>query len=77
MTKATSEAVQDLVDHLHQVSHKYSLCINVDKTKIMASDGIECCRLIQNEQLEQVDMFLYLGSLTTKDGECTTEFRTR
>jgi len=31
----------------------------------------------QNEQLEQVDTFPYLGSLITEDGECTTEFRTR
>ena len=33
--------------------------------------------LIQNELLEQMDMFPYLGSLITEDGECTTEFRTR
>ena len=36
-----------------------------------------CRILIQNEQLEQVDTFPYLGSLITEDGECTTEFRTR
>ena len=48
-----------------------------DKTKVMASDGIACRILIQNELLEQVDTFPYLGSLITKDGECTTEFRTR
>jgi len=55
---------------------KYSLLINVDKTKIMASNGIVCCILIQNEQLEQVNMFPYLGSLITEDDECTTEFHT-
>jgi len=33
--------------------------------------------LIQNELLEQVDTFPYLGSPITVDGECTTEFRTR
>ena len=33
--------------------------------------------LIQNEQLEQVDTFPYIGSMITEDGECTTEFRTR
>ena len=33
-------------------------------------------RVVQNEQLEQVDTFPYLGSLITEDGECTTEFRT-
>ena len=59
------------------ISRKYSLLINVDKTKVMASDGITCRILIQNELLEQVDTFPYLGSLITEDGECTTEFRTR
>jgi len=43
----------------------------------MASDGIACHIFIQNEQLEQVDTFTYLGSLITEDDECTTEFRTR
>ena len=33
--------------------------------------------LIQNEQLEQVDTFPYIGSMITEEGECTTEFRTR
>jgi len=66
------------VDRLDRVSRKYSLLIKVDKTKVTASDGIVCRILIQNELLEQVDTFPYLGSsLTTEDGECTTEFRTR
>ena len=72
--------LQELVDRLDRVSHEYSLLtllINVNKTKVMASDGIACRILIQNELLEQVDVFPYLGSLITKDGECTTEFRTR
>jgi len=75
---ATSETeLQELMDRLDRVSRKYSLLINVDKTKVMASDGIACRILIQNELLEQVDTFPYLGSLIIKDGECTTEFRTR
>jgi len=75
---ATSEAeLQELVDRLDRVSYKCSLLINVDKTKVMASDGIACHILIQNEQLEQVDTFPYLGSLITEDGECMMEFRTR
>jgi len=66
---ATSEAeLQELVDHLDRVSCKYSLLINVDKTKVMASDGIAWRILIQNELglLEQVDKFPYIGSLITK-----------
>jgi len=52
---ATSEAeLQELVDRLDRVSHKYSLLIrpNVDKTKVMARDVIVCHILIQNEQLK-------------------------
>ena len=45
---ATLEAeLQELVDRLDRVSRKYSLLINVDKTKVMASDGIVCRILIQ------------------------------
>jgi len=40
---ATSEAeLQELVDRVDRVSRRYSLLINVDKTKVMASDGIAC-----------------------------------
>jgi len=52
---ATSEAeLQELVDRLDRVSHKYSLLINVDKNKVMARDGIACRILIQNKQVEPV-----------------------
>ena len=72
---ATSEAELQELEKIRtdRVSRKYSLLINVDKTKVMASDGIACRILIQNEQLEQVDTFSYLGSLITEDVECTTE----
>jgi len=64
---ATSEAeLQELVDRLDRVSCKNGLLINVNKTKVMASDGIACRILIQNEQLEQVVTFPYLGSLITE-----------
>ena len=69
--------LQELVDCLDRVSRRYSLLINIDKTRVMANDGIVCRILIQNEQLAQVTMFPYLGSVITEDGECTTEFRTR
>jgi len=47
---AASEAeLQELVDRSDRVSRKYSVLINVDKTKVMASDGIACRMLIQND----------------------------
>ena len=65
---ATSEAeLQELVDRLDRVSRKYNLLINIDKTKEIESDSIACRILIQNEQLEQENMFLYLGSTVTRD----------
>jgi len=68
MTTSTSDAeLQELVDRLDRVSRKHSLLINIDKTKVMASDGITCCILIRNEQLEHVYTFLYFGSLITED----------
>jgi len=75
---ATTETeLQELVDRLDRVSRRYSLLINIDKTNVMASDGIARRILIQNEQLAQVNTFPYLGYLIMEDGECTTEFRTR
>ena len=53
------------------------ILINVDKTNVMvlmASDGIACCILIQNKQLEHVNTFPYLGSLIAEDGQCTTVY---
>ena len=47
------------------------------KTNLDFTEGIACRILIQNELLEQVDTFQYLGSLITEDGECTTDFCTR
>ena len=75
---ATSEAeLQEFVDRLDRVSRRYSLLIHIDKTKVMASDGIPCCILIQMNDWREVNKFPYLGSLITGDGECTTEFCTR
>ena len=49
--------LQELVDRLDRVSRRYSLLINIDKTKVTACDGIACRILIQNEQLVQVNTF--------------------
>ena len=52
---ATSEAeLQELEDCLDRVSRKYNILMNVNKTKVMASDVITYHIIIQNEQLEQV-----------------------
>jgi len=47
--------------------------LDVDKTKVMASNGIACHILNHNEQL----WIHSRESLITEYGECTTEFCTR
>ena len=78
---AISEAeLQELVDRLDRVSRKYILLINVDKTKAMASDSIACRILMQcrmSNWSRWIRSRIYLGSLITEDGDCTTKFRTK
>ena len=63
--------LQELVNRLDHVSKIYSLLINTDKTKTMASP------VLSGIQLGQVDTFPYLGSKITEDAECTKEIRAR
>jgi len=71
---ATSEAeLQELVDRLDRVSREYSLRINIDKTKVMASDGI-ACRIYS---FRMNNLSRWIRSLVTEDSQCTTEFGTR
>ena len=56
---ATEEELQDLIN---RVSKKYDQ-MNVDETKTMATNGRHCRIFIDNEAVEKVDKFSYLGSL--------------
>ena len=70
--------LQELVTRLDTVSrNKYGMHINIDKTKILAKDGMPCCITIQNLQLEQVNTFSYLGSLIAEDATSREDIRSR
>jgi hypothetical protein len=73
----TEMELQDLVNRLDSVSKRYSLLINVDKTKTMATNGATCSIQINSDTLEQVIVFPYLGSLITDDSECSKEIHAR
>lgn len=60
--------LQELTDRLDWVSRKFNLT-NVDKIKVMGSDGAACHIWIQGIQLEQVDTFPYLGAVITEDAK--------
>ena len=52
----------------------YSLKLNVQKTKIMASVPITSCE-IDGETVETMSDFIFLGSKITADGDCSHEIK--
>ena len=57
-------------------SEKVGLKLNIQKTKIMASSPITS-RQIDRETSETVTDFIFLGSKTTADGDCSHEIKRR
>ena len=57
-------------------SEKVALKLNIQKTKIMASDPITSCE-IDGETVETVADFIFLGSKITADGDCSHEIKRR
>ena len=55
-------------------SEKVGLQINIQKTKIMASGSITSWQ-IENEIVEAVAHFIFLGSKITADGDCSHEIK--
>jgi hypothetical protein len=72
--------LQRLINELNQHSEESNMKINVKKTKAMriskSGEGIISLYL-NNQQIEQVKKFKYLGSIITADGRCQEEIRTR
>ena len=56
-------------------SEKVGLKLNIQKTKIMASDPITSWQ-IDGEAMETVAEFIFLGSKITADGDCSHEIKT-
>ena len=57
-------------------SEKVGLKLNIQKTKIMASDLITSWQ-IDGETVETVSDFIFLGSKITADGGCSHEIKRR
>ena len=55
-------------------SEKVGLKLNIQKTKIMASDPIISWQ-IDGETVETVADFIFLGSKITVDGDCSHEIK--
>ena len=66
--------LKSLLMKVKEESEKVGLKLNIQKTKIMASDPITSWQ-IDGETVETVRDFIFLGSKITADGDCSHEFK--
>ena len=78
-TTLMAESEEELKSILMKVkveSERVGLKLNIQKTKIMASGPIISWE-IDGETVETVSDFIFLGSKTTSDGDCSHEIKRR
>ena len=72
---AESEELKSLLMKVKEETEKVGLKLNVQKTKIMSSGPITSWQ-INEETIETVRDFIFLGSKITTDGDCSHEIKT-
>ena len=70
----SKEELKSLLIKVTEESEKAGLKLNIQKTKIMASSPITS-RQIDGETMETVTDFIFLGSKTTAEGDCSHEIK--
>ena len=75
MTESEEEP-KSLLMKVREESEKVGLKLNIQKTKIMASDPITSWQ-IDGEIIETVGDFIFLGSKITADSDCSHEIKRR
>ena len=68
------EELKSLLMKVKEESEKAGLKLNIQKTKIMASDPMTSWE-IDGETVETVSDFIFLGSEITADGDCSHEIK--
>ena len=72
----SEEELKSLLMKVKVESEKVGLKLHIQKTKIMASGPIISWE-IDGETMETVTDFIFLGSKTTVDGDCSHEIKRR
>ena len=70
----SEEELKSLLMKLKQESEKFGLKLNIQKTKIMASSPMTSWQ-IDGKKMEIRGDFIFLGSKTTEDGDCSHEIK--
>ena len=68
-TNLMTESLKILLMKMKEESEKAALKLSIQKTEIMASDPITSWQ-IDGEKVETVQIFIFLGSKITVDGDC-------
>ena len=72
--KAESEELKSLLMKVKEECEKVGLKLNIQKTKIMASNPITSWQ-IEGETMEIARDFIFLGSQITTDADCSHEIK--
>ena len=72
----SEEELKSLLMKVKEESEKVGLKLNVQKTKIMASDPITSWK-IDGKTMETVTDFIFLGSKITAGHDCSHEIKRR
>ena len=72
----SEEELRSLLMRVKVESEKVGIKLNIQKTKIMASGPITSLQ-IDEETVETVSDFIFLGSKITADGDCSHEIKRR
>ena len=73
-SKEEQEELKSLLMKVEEESEKAGLKLNIQKIKIMASGPI-CSWQIDEENVETVSDFIFLGSKMIVDGDCSHEIK--
>ena len=73
---AESEELKSLLMKVKEESEKVGLKLNIQETKIMATGPITSWQ-IDEETMETVSDFIFLGPKITADGDCSHEIKKR
>ena len=70
----SKEELKSLLMKVKEMSEKAGLKLNIQKTKIMASDPITSWQ-IDGQTMETVTDFIFLGSKITAESDCSHEIK--
>ena len=74
LMEESEQGLKSLLMKVKEESEKVCLKLNIQETKIMASDPITSCQ-IDGETVETVAVFIFLGSKITADGDFSHEIK--